>query len=131
MPGANYMGGKRNAARARVKDATGKAQRDHFGKKRFEILRTGLSKGHGSARGQPSGMGSGPRVIPEISLAHAPRARKQPDLYRPTLPDSSGTHLRSSPATMPSESSSSRSRILRALDAENRMCELKVSRGFI
>ncbi|KAI9060999.1 hypothetical protein FKP32DRAFT_1594674 [Trametes sanguinea] len=120
MPGANYMGGKRNAARARVKDATGKVQRDHFGKKRFEILRTGLSKGHGSARDRANKTGSGPRVLPEISLAHATRAcnRQQPDPYRPILLDTSATHLRSFPTPLP-QSTSSRSRILKALDAEN------------
>ncbi|KAI0787906.1 hypothetical protein C8Q74DRAFT_642602 [Fomes fomentarius] len=40
---------ERNAARARVKDAAGNAQRAHFGKKRLEILRTSLSK-RGNAR---------------------------------------------------------------------------------
>ncbi|KAL1949251.1 hypothetical protein VTO73DRAFT_8132 [Trametes versicolor] len=66
MPGANYMGGKRNAARARGKDATGKVQRSHFGKKRFEILRTGLSKGQasvGRATDQIIHLHNGPRWI--------------------------------------------------------------------
>ncbi|KAH9926829.1 hypothetical protein B0H21DRAFT_712309 [Amylocystis lapponica] len=41
MAGANYMGGKRNAARARGKDATAKVQRIHFGKRKLDILAKG------------------------------------------------------------------------------------------
>ncbi|KAJ7880993.1 hypothetical protein B0H14DRAFT_2705708, partial [Mycena olivaceomarginata] len=37
-PGANYMGGKRNAARARSKDTTGRAQKNHFTRQRRDIL---------------------------------------------------------------------------------------------
>ncbi|OJT04818.1 hypothetical protein TRAPUB_4390 [Trametes pubescens] len=94
MPGANYMGGRRcasliavsilfakygglglsrNAARARGKDATGKAQRSHFGKKRFEILRTGLSKGQASGGRTTDQAGNGSKGRAEISLAHARR----------------------------------------------------------
>ncbi|KAG0694686.1 hypothetical protein DFH29DRAFT_1083719 [Suillus ampliporus] len=35
MTGANYMGGKRNAARARTKDSTGRLQKRHFGQQRL------------------------------------------------------------------------------------------------
>ncbi|KAG2126763.1 hypothetical protein BD769DRAFT_790820 [Suillus cothurnatus] len=35
MTGANYMGGKRNAARARTKDSTGRVQKRHFGQQRY------------------------------------------------------------------------------------------------
>ncbi|KAH9902817.1 hypothetical protein C8Q73DRAFT_22876 [Cubamyces lactineus] len=119
MPGANYMGGKRNAARARVKDATGKVQRNHFGKKRFEILRTGLSKGQATtSHAQNVRGGLNPRA--EISLAHAHRTQYQHDddtqTWLPNAYDSSSPigNARSTPAL-----ASGRSHILRVLDAEN------------
>lgn len=143
MPGANYMGGKRcaslitasilfakcgglglsrNAARARGKDATGKAQRNHFGKKRFEILRTGLCKGQASVGRATDYVGNASRGRPEISLAHARRDR--------ALERQSGTSgsMLSQPFVFPStprrsspRSASNRSKILTILDADNRM----------
>ncbi|KAI0768090.1 hypothetical protein BD413DRAFT_566680 [Trametes elegans] len=119
MPGANYMGGKRNAARARIKDATGKVQRDHFGKKRFEILRTGLSKGNVSA-GQVRQSREG---LPEISFAHARRDRGGEEHQ-----ESPSLSTWVSPITSISRrslfsSASSRSMVLRALDAEDPVSE--------
>ncbi|RPD61121.1 hypothetical protein L226DRAFT_56940 [Lentinus tigrinus ALCF2SS1-7] len=126
MAGANYMGGKRNAARARVKDAAGKAQRSHFGKKRFEVLRTGLSKGGIAKSSKPR---NAVKERPEISLAHArwPQHEskqgfvdQKEDVHGLRSPFASPVSLRRSPP-VPS-SASSRSRILRALDAESRSC---------
>lgn len=42
MPGANYTGGRRNAAKARSKDTTGRLQRGHFSKQRLGILADAL-----------------------------------------------------------------------------------------
>ncbi|KAI0649295.1 hypothetical protein C8Q79DRAFT_504832 [Trametes meyenii] len=121
MPGANYMGGKRNTARARVKDAAGKVQRDHFGKKRFEILRSGLSRGQ-AGTGHPGLARNGAKPVPEISLAHARRAvgggqlqdNSRDTMLRTFTSPLATTHRRSSPS-----SASSRSRILSTLDAAN------------
>ncbi|KAF9075495.1 hypothetical protein BDP27DRAFT_1315142 [Rhodocollybia butyracea] len=37
MAGANYMGGRRNATKARVKDSTGRAQKRYFGAQRLNL----------------------------------------------------------------------------------------------
>ncbi|KAM6504039.1 hypothetical protein JOM56_000982 [Amanita muscaria] len=42
MVGANYMGGKRNAVKSKLRDATGRAQQGFFGRRRFELLSKGL-----------------------------------------------------------------------------------------
>ncbi|KIP11169.1 hypothetical protein PHLGIDRAFT_157855 [Phlebiopsis gigantea 11061_1 CR5-6] len=44
MAGANYMGGRRNAAKARVRDTDGRLQRSHFSKQRFPVLAKGLAR---------------------------------------------------------------------------------------
>ncbi|KAJ7690143.1 hypothetical protein B0H17DRAFT_1201930 [Mycena rosella] len=68
-PGANYMGGKRNAARARSKDATGRVHKNFFGRQRLDILSKGLS---GRAPSGGSSSGCGPRVsASDIGLSHA------------------------------------------------------------
>ncbi|XP_006459041.1 hypothetical protein AGABI2DRAFT_116000 [Agaricus bisporus var. bisporus H97] len=43
MAGANYMGGRRNAAKARSRDKTGRIQKDFFGRRRLNILSKGLA----------------------------------------------------------------------------------------
>ncbi|KAF8559100.1 hypothetical protein OG21DRAFT_878220 [Imleria badia] len=65
MVGANYMGGKRNTARAKSKDVVGRAQRRHFGKQRLAsaLCVTQENRIHPSA---PTSS-----VLPEITLAHA------------------------------------------------------------
>ncbi|KAI0324594.1 hypothetical protein GY45DRAFT_1331373 [Cubamyces sp. BRFM 1775] len=119
MPGANYMGGKRNAARARVKDATGKVQRNHFGKKRFEILRTGLSKGQATTSHAQRAR-SGLNARHEISLAHAHRTVGEPtDDTQTWLPNAYDSSPAIGDAHSTPTSASSRSRILGVLDAEN------------
>ncbi|KAI0806304.1 hypothetical protein BC629DRAFT_1158796 [Irpex lacteus] len=75
MAGANYMGGRRNAVKARVRDTDGKLQKSHFGKQRLNILAKGLGKtlniaSTSSRPGPPPG--SSDRGL-EISLAHAKR----------------------------------------------------------
>ncbi|KAI9000543.1 hypothetical protein BD414DRAFT_4396 [Trametes punicea] len=117
----------RNAARARVKDATGKAQRDHFGKKRFEILRTCLSKGQCSA-GPVDRTRNSLKALSKISLAHARRAQAAhvgknwwyDDEHEMKAVPVNGyaPSVRSSARRTP-RSGSSCSRILRALDADN------------
>ncbi|KAF9448654.1 hypothetical protein P691DRAFT_800434 [Macrolepiota fuliginosa MF-IS2] len=42
MAGANYTGGRRNAAKARSRDKTGRIQKDFFGRRRLNILSKGL-----------------------------------------------------------------------------------------
>lgn len=42
MVGANYTGGRRNAAKVRSKDSTGRLQRGHFSKQRLGILTDAL-----------------------------------------------------------------------------------------
>ncbi|KAH9856490.1 hypothetical protein C2E23DRAFT_807860 [Lenzites betulinus] len=125
MPGANYMGGKRNAARARGKDATGKAQRDHFGKKRFEILRNGLSRGQGGA-GRVDQAANAPKARPEISFAHARRVqdggRRHEDSSNMLLEPFTPSFAHTSGRTPPS-SASSRSKTLKVLDAENSLVQ--------
>ncbi len=114
----------RNAARARGKDAASKAQRSHFGKKRFEVLRTGLSRSGGVARtNKPQNAG---KERPEISLAHARWPQHGPEHgfeaseldYGLRSPFSPVARARS--PSVPS-SASNRSKILRALDADSRL----------
>ncbi|RDX57550.1 hypothetical protein OH76DRAFT_52605 [Lentinus brumalis] len=122
MAGANYMGGKRNAARARGKDAASKAQRSHFGKKRFEVLRTGLSRSGGVARtSRPQNAG---KERPEISLAHARWPQHGPEHGFEARELDHGLRSPFSPvarARSPSvpSSASNRSKILRTLDADS------------
>ncbi|KAJ3556457.1 hypothetical protein NP233_g11975 [Leucocoprinus birnbaumii] len=42
MVGANYMGGRRNAVKARTRDKFGKAQKEFFGRRRLNLLSKGL-----------------------------------------------------------------------------------------
>lgn len=42
MVGANYMGGRRNAAKARTRDKSGKVQKEFFGRRRLNLLSKGL-----------------------------------------------------------------------------------------
>ncbi|OCH95429.1 hypothetical protein OBBRIDRAFT_883983 [Obba rivulosa] len=123
MAGANYMGGKRrvsNAVRARVKDAVGKAQKNHFGKQRLDIL----SKGLGKAFTQAARAGrAGGRNAPEISLAHARRVSHEgaSDLSRrdeeePATPSGEYASRASHATSRASRKPLRRSKILSALD---------------
>ncbi|KAJ3996189.1 hypothetical protein F5050DRAFT_1895223 [Lentinula boryana] len=76
MAGANYMGGKRNAAKARVRDSTGRAQKRYFGAQRLNLAANRGTTGRFGANDLGSTLGSvktnGPtRSISDIKLAHA------------------------------------------------------------
>ncbi|KAK7690848.1 hypothetical protein QCA50_005950 [Cerrena zonata] len=74
MAGANYMGGRRNFAKARSKDVTAKAQRNHFGKQK--VLSASLCKPIVSSR---DSLDPSSNPIAKISLAHA---RQDPSVRR-------------------------------------------------
>ncbi|KAG2145391.1 uncharacterized protein EDB93DRAFT_521310 [Suillus bovinus] len=71
MTGANYMGGRRNAARARTKDSTGRVQKRHFGQQRLAAALCNTKEG----RGKPEKM-SLKSVLRQINFAHAQRDAK-------------------------------------------------------
>ena len=89
MVGANYTGGRRNAAKARSKDTTGRLQRGHFSKQRLGILTDALRSrpDHQSlSRSRPSAVTGNPNLnsactpaatIHDISLGHAKRRLAQ------------------------------------------------------
>ncbi|KAJ7760721.1 hypothetical protein DFH07DRAFT_771797 [Mycena maculata] len=113
-PGANYMGGKRNAARTRSKDTTGRVHKTHFGRQRLEILSKGLG-GRGTSGGTPSGYG--PRITAsDIALSHAKHLEEEEEanIILATVP----TPHRKLPATSHKRSSSGSrsSRVLETLD---------------
>ncbi|KAK7472819.1 hypothetical protein VKT23_000926 [Stygiomarasmius scandens] len=58
MAGANYMGGKRNAAKARTRDTAGRAQKRYFSRKRLDLAMT-------------KSVLPRPRTILDIDLSHA------------------------------------------------------------
>ena len=67
MVGANYTGGRRNAAKARSKDTTGRLQRGHFSKQRLGILTDAL-------RSRRPDHQSPPRSTDDPNLASNPRS---------------------------------------------------------
>ncbi|KAJ6488114.1 hypothetical protein C8R47DRAFT_1320511 [Mycena vitilis] len=123
-PGANYMGGKRNAARARSKDTTGRVHKNYFGRQRLDILSKGL-RGRAPSGGNTSG--HGPRIsASNIALSHAKHnalgVKDQPtqspdDVSSPppsrSRPSKSGTQNR---YRLRSSSGSRSSKVLEALD---------------
>ncbi|THH09030.1 hypothetical protein EW145_g2304 [Phellinidium pouzarii] len=68
MTGANYMGGRRNAARARTKDIASRVQKGHFSKQRHQILVQGLQDG---IRVDKVDRAVQPGCVGDINLAHA------------------------------------------------------------
>ncbi|KAJ7075143.1 hypothetical protein B0H15DRAFT_956713 [Mycena belliarum] len=121
-PGANYMGGKRNAARARSKDATGRRQKTFFSRQRLDILSKGLA---GRAPSGGSSSGYGPRVTAsDIALSHARHPATHPPVAEDqnTIPTAVGEPATSIPkiprnAHKRSSSGSMRSsKVLEALD---------------
>ncbi|PFH47253.1 hypothetical protein AMATHDRAFT_50438 [Amanita thiersii Skay4041] len=66
MVGANYMGGKRNTVKSKLKDATGRAQKGFFGRQRLDMLSKGLRQ---DIKPQENLSESTTRM--EIDLAHA------------------------------------------------------------
>lgn len=69
MVGANYTGGRRNAAKARSKDTTGRLQRGHFSKQRLGILTNALG-----SRGPDHNSLSCPPVADNPNLTARPRS---------------------------------------------------------
>ncbi|KAF8841808.1 hypothetical protein BDN67DRAFT_489364 [Paxillus ammoniavirescens] len=114
MAGANYMGGKRNAARARTKDAAGRAQKRHFGRQRLaaalcmtrEDRRIHLSKPTLSS------------VLPEIDLAHARRDIVD-DVPSPVNQAFESVRLHSPPSPNDDKRRRNPSKILVALDTSD------------
>jgi len=134
MVGANYTGGRRNAAKARSKDTTGRLQRGHFSKQRLGILTDALRSRRPDhiplTRSLPSvgadnpNLTSNPRsgslispsgyptstptaTVYDISLGHARRdlAQKQLRLHQPPRPDFHNTDgLFSSGPSIPGDS---------------------------
>ncbi|KAJ7911457.1 hypothetical protein B0H13DRAFT_2271983 [Mycena leptocephala] len=121
-PGANYMGGKRSAARARSKDTTSRAHKNFFSRQRLEILSNGLS-GRAPSRGSSSG--HGPRIsASDIGLSHArhlaPRLEDERiPVHTPVDVSSPSRRPHSKPRNrshMRSSSGSRSSKVLEALD---------------
>lgn len=124
----------RNFVKARAKDATAKAQRNHFGKQRLGILTKGLSKT------QPEVLKSlenTVNVVSRISLAHAQRDLRTQFADTSSADDASVAHanvyatpltshkwhaLDDSSSASGKTRSSKRSKILNALDMSVRMC---------
>lgn len=63
----------RNAAKARSRDATGRAHKGFFGRQRLEMLSKGLICASKGEKQPVSAEGSGHKMAGEISLAHAKR----------------------------------------------------------
>ncbi|KAJ4495165.1 hypothetical protein C8J55DRAFT_554810 [Lentinula edodes] len=132
MTGANYMGGKRNAAKARVRDSASRAQKKYFGAQRLN-----LAANRGSGMTEKSGVNpildlvqtnGFTKSIPDIKLAHARQNSSNtanqivgyiPDPIR-VSPCTPKSQLRLSKISMDSNHSRSTrikpSRVLQALD---------------
>ncbi|KAK0495205.1 hypothetical protein EDD18DRAFT_1354417 [Armillaria luteobubalina] len=104
MAGANYMGGKKNAAKIRSRDAAGRQQKRFFGRQRLNLLSKRRSINSPTPKNQPQ---------PSISLAHAKQNSTlslSPRGYIPS-PSKPWKSKRDGPS-----SASSSSKVLEALD---------------
>ncbi|KAK0470087.1 uncharacterized protein EV420DRAFT_1757707 [Desarmillaria tabescens] len=107
MAGANYMGGKKNAAKIRSRDAAGRQQKRFFGRQRLNLLSKRRSINSPTSRNQPQ---------PSISLAHAKQnSTLQPQGYIPS-PSKPPKSKRDGPS-----SASNSSKVLEALDTSEPM----------
>ncbi|KAI0322534.1 hypothetical protein OF83DRAFT_1080127 [Amylostereum chailletii] len=123
MVGANYMGGKRNMAKSRSKDWTGKAQKNHFGTQRIAVLQKGLS-GTSQHQSVLNTTSSGPSAI---NLGHMARdsdlmGSQQPSstdcpMVLPHMSPSHTTAMDASHANSDQESMKHISKSILALDA--------------
>ncbi|KAG2140142.1 hypothetical protein DEU56DRAFT_798894 [Suillus clintonianus] len=118
MTGANYMGGKRNAARARTKDSTGRVQKRHFGQQRLAAALCNTRE----ERGKPEKITLN-SILHQINLAPAQRDAKvkgglPSTAHTSTLCDTSFAHCT---ALDTSKRRKKPSKILRALDISDRM----------
>ncbi|SJK99780.1 uncharacterized protein ARMOST_03091 [Armillaria ostoyae] len=109
MAGANYMGGKKNAAKVRSRDAAGRQQKRFFGRQRLNLLSKRCSINSPTSRNQPQ---------PSISLAHAKQNSTLSLSPRGYIP--SPSKPRKSKRDGPSSASSS-SKVLEALDTSEPM----------
>ncbi|KAG8218464.1 hypothetical protein J3R82DRAFT_4094 [Butyriboletus roseoflavus] len=111
MAGANYMGGKRNTARAKSKDIVGRAQRCHFGKQRLAsaLCVTQTNRVYPNTPTLSS-------ILPEMTLAHA-RCDANTDLdATSSIKVFSGDRLYSSTLANNTTQRSKPSKVLGALD---------------
>ncbi|KAK0449879.1 hypothetical protein EV421DRAFT_1777424 [Armillaria borealis] len=109
MAGANYMGGKKNAAKVRSRDAAGRQQKRFFGRQRLNLLSKRRSINSPTSRNQPQ---------PSISLAHVKQNSTLSLSPRGYIP--SPSKPRKSKRDGPSSASSS-SKVLEALDTSEPM----------
>ncbi|KAK0235597.1 hypothetical protein EDD85DRAFT_837443 [Armillaria nabsnona] len=111
MAGANYMGGKKNAAKVRSRDAAGRQQKRFFGRQRLNLLSKRRSVNSPTPRNQAQ---------PSISLAHAKQKQNSTLLLSPRgyipSPSKPGKSKRDGPS-----SASSSSKVLEALDTSEPM----------
>lgn len=135
MPGANYMGGRRyvlennrdpylhhvsptcrNAAKARLKDVTGRAQKGHFVKQRHQILVQGLQGDDRNVVQRSKGR------VEDIDLAHAKRDFQHSNTARTTTILKKRPHNSLVPTTSSSdyEPNLRSSKVLKTLDIEDR-----------
>jgi hypothetical protein len=115
-PGANYMGGKRSAARARSKDSTGRVHKAYFGRQRLEILSKALC---GPA---PSGAGSSNANCARVSASDIAFSHARHPALEELHPDPTpaAPKLRNKSHNRSSSGSSRSSRVLEALDTTER-----------
>ncbi|THU95638.1 hypothetical protein K435DRAFT_966291 [Dendrothele bispora CBS 962.96] len=64
--GANYMGGKKNTAKARTKDTSGRTQKRFFGQQRLNLVNS-----RNATKRPGHTLSSRPTSFPDISLSHA------------------------------------------------------------
>ncbi|KAK0193523.1 hypothetical protein F5146DRAFT_1031082 [Armillaria mellea] len=109
MAGANYMGGKKNAAKVRSRDAAGRQQKRFFGRQRLNLLSKRRSINSPTSKNQQQ---------TSISLAHAKQnltLSLSPRGYIPS-PSKPWKSKRDGPS-----SASSSSKVLEALDTSEPM----------
>ncbi|OAX39507.1 hypothetical protein K503DRAFT_81269 [Rhizopogon vinicolor AM-OR11-026] len=113
MTGANYMGGKRNAARARTRDSASRLQRRHFGQQRLAAALCNTRE----EREKPQKM-TLELALHEISLAPAQRDPKITRSVPSTTQTSTSNNVSSTSTTSLDISKRHKppSKILRALD---------------
>ncbi|KAJ7056691.1 hypothetical protein C8F01DRAFT_1154601 [Mycena amicta] len=120
-PGTNYMGGRRNAARAKSRDTVGRAQKHHFSRQRLDIISNGLGPGRrppSVGKYQPTTAGFGLKATADIGLSHA-RRQVLGDIAIPFAPPQTPTHLTTAQTHAAHSSSGSRSSTSRVLEALN------------
>ncbi|KAF7312046.1 hypothetical protein MIND_00216700 [Mycena indigotica] len=124
-PGTNYMGGKRNAARSKTKDAATRAQKLHFNRQRLDVMTHALRLGGRTTSYGRAPQGVGMKATREdIELLHAHGRSQHPEDFivrqqAPETPSRRHNYPRRGTNTERSSSGgrSSTSRVLQALDS--------------